>query len=343
MESLETDILNKLEANGKSLNCKWSKRNDETEEKINKSVSTIDEKLEEQTSRISQLDDNVLQNHKIFLEYKDSNDGVISEIKDTLASNSEGDQQMQTDFGECKQFVNQLNEKFLQQSEDYSSRLNQMNTEQTNLSRTFTDNRNENQDHFLRVHDEINETNEKLQKVRIAFDSHKSNTETQDRRNAEDHEKIECSLQRLHESKNTLEKEIEHLKTDIKTNEKSRKSNEKSQTDRSDRLSESQASHLTSLTKLETELKSVEEKIKLEKNRVCEEFKKTDTRFKNNDKDLKLSLKSFAEQMDLSQSCLHERVKEDMDAVHGSVSENLDELKSKVNTLINCDIASSTR
>ena len=37
------------------------------------------------------------------------------------------------------------------------------------------------------------------------------------------------------------------------------------------------------------------------------------------------------------------QVKQDMDIVHDSVNSNLEELKSKVNTLINSDIASSTR
>ena len=343
MESLETDILDKMEANGKSLDSKWLKRNDEMEEKRNRSETSINDKLNGHDSRIALLDEKVAQNNKTFLEYKDLNEGNIREIKDILLSNSEGDQQLQEDFDECKKFVNQLNDQFLKQTEDYTNRLHQMSSEQTNLSQTFTDNRNENQDHFLRVHDEINETNDKLEKVRTAFNSHKSNSETQNRRNNEDHEKIECSLQRLNESKNSLEKEIEHLKADCRTNEKSRKTNEKSQTDRCNILSENQTSHFNTLTKLETDLRLVEEKIKLENKRVCEEFKKTDIKFKDKDEDLKHSMKSFAEQMDISASCLQEKVKEDMDAVHDSVSENLEDLKSKVNTLINCDIASSTR
>ena len=343
MESLETDILDKMEANGKSLDCKWLRRNEEMEDRRNKSESTINGKLNEHGSRITMLDEKVAQDSKTFLDYKDLNEGNIREIKDILLSNSEGDQKLQDDFDECKQFVSQLNEQFMKQTEDYNNRLHQMNTEQTNLSQTFTDNRNENQDHFLRVHDEINETNDKLEKVRSAFNSHKSNSETQNRRNDEDHEKIECSLQRLNESKNSLEKEIEHLKTDFKTNEKSRKTNEKSQTERSNLLSENQASHSNTLAKLETDLKSVEENLKLENKRVCDEFKKTDVRFKDKDEDLKKSMKSFAEQMDISQECLQEKVKEDMESVHDSVSQNLEDLKSQVNTLINCDIASSTR
>ena len=343
MESLETDILDKMEANGKSLDSKWMKRNEDLEDKRNKSELAIHEKLDEHDSTLAKLNENVAQNNQTFLEYKDSNDGHIKEINDILLSNSEGDQQLQDDFTECKQFVNQLNQRFITQTEDYNNRLHQMNKEQTNLSQTFTDNRNENQDHFLRVHDEINETNEKLEKVRTAFNSHKSNAETQNRRNDEDHEKIECSLQRLNESKNNLEKDIEHLKTDIKSNEKSRKTIEKSQTERTNFLTENQVSHSNTLTKLETDLKSVEEKLKLENKRVCEEFKRTDIKFKDKDEDLKHSMKLFAEQMDLSQSCLQEKIKEDMDSVHDSVSENLEDLKSKVNTLINCDIASSTR
>ena len=343
MESLETDILDKMEANGKSLDCKWLKRNDDMEEKRNKSETAIRDKLDAHQSGIEKLSEKVTQNNKTFLEYQNLNEGNIMEIKDILASNSEGDQKLQDDFDECKNFVNQLNDQFIKQTEDYNNRLHQMSSEQTSLSQTFTDNRNENQDHFLRVHDEINETNDKLEKLRTAFNSHKSSSETQNRRNNEDHEKIECSLQRLNESKKSLEKEIEHLKSDCKTNEKLRNANEKSQTERSNLLSENQASHFNTLTKLETDLKSVEEKFKLENKRVCEEFKKTDIRFQDKDKDLKHSMKSFAEQVDLSSQCLQEKVKEDMDAVHDSVSENLEDLKSKVNTLINCDIASSTR
>jgi len=129
----------------------------------------------------------------------------------------------------------------------------------------------------------------------------------------------------------------------VKLNENSRKNQDKLHTDYIEAMNANQKCNTETLSKVETDLRSMEEKMKLEKRNVRDEFRKTEIRFDDTDSDIKSKMKSFKDQIDIDQESLHEQVKQDMDIVHDSVNSNLEELKSKVNTLINSDIASSTR
>ena len=59
------------------------------------------------------------------------------------------------------------------------------------------------------------------------------------------------------------------------------------------------------MTKVETDIRNLEEKQKLDKKYVLDEFRKTDIKFQDSDGDLKLKLKSFKAQLDVEQRDLH--------------------------------------
>ena len=84
MENTETEILNKMEANGKSLNTQWMKNNEETEAKINKTISIMNTKLGEHDANICKLQEKTLMNEQAIIEYKKQNGDMVAEIKEIL-------------------------------------------------------------------------------------------------------------------------------------------------------------------------------------------------------------------------------------------------------------------
>ena len=225
-----------------------------------------------------------------------------------FSSNSEGDQQLQDDFDECKNFVDQLNKKFVNNSEEVDNKIKKMQENHSDLSKTVGMTNRQFEDNFEDVKNDIKSINDNYLKFKGAFDGFKTHEETINRRNVEEHEKIECTLQMLSESKNSIEKDIEHLKADVKANETSRKTQEKLQTDRTNLLGENQKSQLKSLTKVETELKTFEERMKFENKKVFDEFRRTEIRFQDTDGDIKLKMKSLKKEIGIDQTALHEQV-----------------------------------
>jgi len=113
--------------------------------------------------------------------------------------------------------------------------------------------------------------------------------------------------------------------------------------DRINLLCENQKSHSDALSQAELNIKTMSEKNNLNMMQVDDVFRKTEIRFQDTESMMNLKLKSFKDELCNDQHELYMQVKNDMDNVHDSVSGNLEELRSKVNTLINSDIASSTR
>ena len=161
---------------------------------------------------------------------------------------------------------------------------------------------------FNLFRDEINDLSDRQQKLKNSFEAHKNHTEVVNRHNAEQHEKIECSMQNLFESKNSMMKDIDHIKSDVKLNENSRKNQDKLHTDYIEAMNANQKYNTEALSKVETDLRSMEEKMKLEKRNVRDEFRKTEIRFDDTDSDIKSKMKSFKDQIDIDQESLHEQV-----------------------------------
>ena len=84
MEGMEIDILNKMEANGKSLNSNWVKKNEENEEKIKKTIRTVNEKLENHDVKILNHQEQLNLSEKSFTEYQEYNDEKVERINKIL-------------------------------------------------------------------------------------------------------------------------------------------------------------------------------------------------------------------------------------------------------------------
>ena len=202
-------------------------------------------------------------------------------------------------------FVENLNSKFLDKMDEINNKIHKIDETQLNLDKeiSITNDKVSENDQIAKT--EMSELLGKHQKLKHLFDNHKSQVESQNRQNAEDHENIECALQLLKESKNNLEKDVEFVKNEVRFNENSRKNQEKIQTDQISLMNEIQRSHGDILTKVETDIRNLEEKQKLDKKYVLDEFRKTDIKFQDSDGDLKLKLKSFKTQLDVEQRDLH--------------------------------------
>ena len=100
------------------------------------------------------------------------------------------------------------------------------------LSETVNKQLNRNYEECNDIQKELTDLFGKHQKLKNAFDHHKSQYENLNRHNSENHEKIECSLQMLTESKQSMAKDMDHLKMDMKLTEDLRKNQEKIQNDR---------------------------------------------------------------------------------------------------------------
>ena len=84
MENMEIDILNKMEQNGKSLNLKWMKNNEETEQKILMNVRQNFEKLEHHDAKLLDLKERMFMNEKGLNEYQEGNDAKVENINRIL-------------------------------------------------------------------------------------------------------------------------------------------------------------------------------------------------------------------------------------------------------------------
>ena len=176
------------------------------------------------------------------------------------------------------------------------------------MTENFTETYDKVEDNFNLVKHEIADIDGRHQKLKTGFDGHKQHSENINRQNVEEFEKIECTLQLLNESKNSLEKDVEHLKQDVKTNENSRQNQEKLQTDRLDHLNDNQRSCFDSLTRAETDLRMIEEKMKIEKKSLADEFRKTEIKIKDTEGAVNVKMKSFKETLDQDQKKLHGQV-----------------------------------
>ena len=241
---------------------------------------------------------------------------------------------------------------------EINNKPHQIDETQLNLDKEISITNDKVSDNDQTIKSEMSEMLGEHQKLKLRFENHKNQTENQNRQNAEEHENIECSLQLLKESKNNLEKDLEFVKNDMRSNENSRKQQEKIQTDQMSLVKQNQKCHGDILAKVETDIRNIEEKVKLDKQYALDGFRKTDIKFQDAESDVKLKMRSFKDQLDKEQIALHSlvkisfyvlflifslKVKGDMNEIHDSVSYRMEELRSKVNTLINCDIASSTK
>ena len=226
---------------------------------------------------------------------------------------------------------------------EINNKLHQVDETQLNLDKEISITNAKVSDNDQIVKSEISELLGEHQKLKIRFENHKNQIENQNRQNAEEHENIECSLQLLKESKNNLETDLEFVKNEIRSNENSRKHQEKIQTDQMSLVKQNQKCNGDILAKVEIDIRTIEEKVKLDKQYVLDEFRKTSIKFQDSESDTKLKMRAFKDQLDKEQTALHSLVKADMTEIHDSVSYRMEELRSKVNTLINCDIASTTK
>ena len=176
-----------------------------------------------------------------------------------------GDQELQDKFDECKNFVDQLNSKFLNNCQDVTSKLQNMSEEHLKFVGEMAETNEKVSENFRLFRNEMSDMSDRHQKLKSSFEGHKNQTEILNRHNAEEHEKIECNMQNLFESKNSMMKDIDHIKSDVKFNENSRKNQDKLQTDRIEMMTINQKTNTDTLSKVETELRAIEEKMKLEK------------------------------------------------------------------------------
>ena len=85
IENMEIDLLNKMEAHGKSQNSKWMKQSLDTEEKTNKSFRSVTTRLDDHDVRIINLKDEVKHNKEDFVRYQEENNNTIKNIQEALA------------------------------------------------------------------------------------------------------------------------------------------------------------------------------------------------------------------------------------------------------------------
>ena len=110
------------------------------------------------------------------------------------------------------------------------------------------------------------------------------------------------------ESKNNLEKDLEFVKNEMRSNENSRKLQVKIQTDQLSLVKQNQKCHGDTLAKVETDIRTLEEKVKLDKQYVLDEFRKTSIKFQDSESDIKLKMRSFKDQLDKEQIALQSLV-----------------------------------
>ena len=211
-------------------------------------------------------------------------------------------------MNDCKNFVDELNSNFLNNCKDVNTKLLDLSEEHHKFVGEMVETNEKVSESFNLFRNEINDLSDRQQKLKNSFDAHKNHTEIVNRHNAEQHEKIECSMQNLFESKNSMMKDIDHIKSDVKLNENSRKNQDKLHTDYIEAMNANQKYNTEALSKVETDLRSMEEKMKLEKRNVRDEFRKTEIRFDDTDSDIKSKMKSFKDQIDIDQESLHEQV-----------------------------------
>ena len=191
---------------------------------------------------------------------------------------------------------------------EINNKLHQVDETQLNLDKEISITNDKVSDNFQIVKSEICEMLGEHQKLKLRFENHKNQIENQNRQNAEEHEKIECSLQLLKESKNNLEKDLEFVKNEMRSNENSRKLQEKIQTDQLSLVKQNQKCHGDTLAKVETDIRTLEEKVKLDKQYVLDEFRKTSIKFQDSESDIKLKMRSFKDQLDKEQIALQSLV-----------------------------------
>ena len=191
---------------------------------------------------------------------------------------------------------------------EINNKLHQVDETQLNLDKEISITNDKVSDNFQIVKSEICEMLGEHQKLKLRFENHKNQIENQNRQNAEEHEKIECSLQLLKESKNNLEKDLEFVKNEMRSNENSRKLQEKIQTDQLSLVKQNQKCHGDTLAKVETDIRTLEEKVKLDKQYVLDEFRKTSIKFQDSESDIKLKMRLFKDQLDKEQIALQSLV-----------------------------------
>ena len=201
-----------------------------------------------------------------------------------------------------------MNSKFLNKMDEINCKIHKIDANQLNLDNEIgiTNERVSENDQIVKT--KISEVSGNHQKLKHLFDHHKSQVENQNRQNAEEHENIECTLQLLKEFKTSLEKDLEFVKSEVRENETARRYQEKLQSEQILTMKKTEKSHGDILTKVEIDIRSLEEKQKLDNKYVQDEFRKTDIKFRDSEGDLKLKMKSFKDQLDKDQSDLHSQV-----------------------------------
>lgn len=192
---------------------------------------------------------------------------------------------------------------------EINNKLHQIDETQLNLDKEISITNDKVSDNNQIVNSEISEMLGEHQKLKLRFENHKTQIENQNRQNAEEHENIECSLQLLKESKNNLEKDLEFVKNEMISNENSRNHQEKIQAEQMSLVKQNQKCNGDILAKVETDIRTIEEKVKLDKQYVLDEFRKTSIKFQDSESDVKLKMRAFKDQLDKEQIALQTLVK----------------------------------
>jgi hypothetical protein len=161
--------------------------------------------------------------------------------------------------------------------------------------------------------------------------------------NNEEQEKVERVLKHFNEAKNAMSSDIELIKNDIRTNENTKKNQEKIFVDRVDMMKQKQKKHTEQISKIESELKTNEEAITNNRKSFQDDIRKFEMRNKDTEQSIQEKLDSFREQLHQAKNDLNGQFKEEVKSLNEMTEDGMKELKGKVDTLTNGDIANSTR
>ena len=343
VEFTSRNILTKMDENNKMLEDGWNKRQIETKERVDKIVDKINLQLNNHEKKQAIMSEAINLNKSQLEDLTKKTDAELKELNNQLNKNDEDDKKLQEKVSKCKSFIETLNDNMSQSICEIEFELSNRRQQHQQIVADMSKNSEILSKNLCLIRNDIAENTSSHEKLQQTFDSHKNQVETQNRYNSEEQEKVERVLKHFNETKNLMSSDIELMKNDIRTNENERKSQEKIVDERVEMMKQKLKKHTDHINKIESDMKTAEDNISINKKLLKDDIKIFENKNKETERSLKENLNNFQNQLQKAKFDLDSQFKDEVKGLTNITQQRMKELKGRVDTLAEGDIANANR
>lgn len=312
----------------------------EEREIILENINTILNKHDHILNDIDKTNRNNEMNLTKFSELTENEFGILSE---TLMNNDKDDKELQEKVDKCQIQAKYIDESFTKSVKEAQSEIQIFKQQHIQLLTEIGIANEKTQQDLCLIKNKIGENAEESNRLRKLMKNHKTQVENQNTFNKNCQIKIKEQLKEISQTDKLMKSEIKAIKNDIKENESSRKMREKELTKDVQKAFNLQTSNAENLKNMQTTLKDMDDNIACDKLHFDEDLQKSKIKLKENAKFMEENMQMCKENIEQAKTEMQSGLLKQVEKVRDMTKDGLHTISSKVGTLVNGDIANTSR